>query len=75
MKRKLIVEGLDCANCAAKMEDSIKKLDGVKEVSVNFLTAKLIISGEDEKMDEIIKKAAIIAKDIEPDIRIEDLKR
>ena len=67
MKKKFRLEGLECANCAAKMEKAINKLDGVKEVTVNFLTTKLVIEAEDEKMTEIIKSAEKIVKDIEPD--------
>lgn len=75
MKKRFILEGLDCANCAAKMEDSINKLDGVREASVNFLTTKLTIDGEDEKMDAIIKEAAKIVGKIEPDTSIKSWKR
>ncbi|NLL29812.1 MAG: heavy metal transporter [Clostridiales bacterium] len=67
MKKKFRLEGLECANCAAKMETAINKLDGVKEATVNFMTTKLIIEGEDEKMPEIIKAAEKIIKDLEPD--------
>lgn len=67
MKKKFILEGLGCANCAAKMEKVIKELDGVREASVNFITTKLIIDGEDEKMPEIIQAAEKIIKKIEPD--------
>ena len=67
MKKKFILEGFGCANCAAKMEKAIKELDGVREASVNFITTKLIIDGEDEKMPEIIQAAEKIIKKIEPD--------
>jgi copper chaperone CopZ len=67
VKKKFILEGLDCANCAAKIENEINKVDGVKEASVNFLTTKLIIDGEDEKMPVIILAAEKIIKKIEPD--------
>lgn len=67
MKKKFILKGLDCANCAAKMEKAINELDGVKEASVNFFTTKLIIEGEDEKMPKIIEAAEKIIKKIEPD--------
>ena len=67
MKKKFILEGLDCANCAAKMERAINELDGVKEATVNFMTTKLVIEGEDEKMPQIIQAAEKIVKKIEPD--------
>jgi cation transport ATPase len=65
MKKKFILEGLDCANCAAKMEKAINELDGVKEATVNFMTTKLVIDGEDEKMPTIIAEAEKIVKKIE----------
>ena len=64
MKKKFILEGLDCANCAAKMEKAINELDGVKEATVNFMTTKLVIDGEDEKMPTIIAEAEKIVKKI-----------
>ncbi|NLL72342.1 MAG: heavy metal transporter [Clostridiales bacterium] len=70
MKKKFNLEGLGCANCAAKMETAINKLDGVKEATVNFMTQKLVIDGDDEKMAEIIKEAQKIIRKIEPDTRM-----
>ena len=66
MKKKFILEGLDCADCAAKIEHAINKLDGVKEATVNFMTQKLVIEGEDEKMPTIMQEAEKIVKKIEP---------
>ncbi len=70
MRKTFKMEELDCANCAAKMENAIKSLEGVTFVSVSFLTQKLILEAEDEKFDEIIKKAAKLCRKIEPDCRI-----
>ncbi len=67
MKKKFILEGLDCADCAAKIEHAVNKLDGVKEATVNFMTQKLVIEGEDEKMPTIVQEAEKIVKKIEPD--------
>ena len=67
MKKKFTLKGLECANCAAKMETAINELDGVKEATVNFMTQKLVIEGEDEKMPTIIQEAEKIVKKIEPD--------
>ena len=68
MKKKFNLEGLGCANCAAKMEDAIKKLDGVSDAAVNFMTAKMTIEGEDEKMAGIVEEARKIISRIEPDV-------
>lgn len=57
MKKKFRVEGVDCADCASKMEEGIKKIDGVKSAKINFLTEKLTIEADDMKFDQIIKLA------------------
>jgi copper chaperone CopZ len=70
MKKTFKLEGLDCANCAAKIENAVKALDGVSSTTVNFMTTKMVIEGDDAKFEEIIKAAAAIAKKVEPDIII-----
>lgn len=67
MKKTFRLNGLGCANCAAKMENAINKLDGVKAVTVNFITTKLVIEGDDDKMEAIIAQAEKIVRKIEPD--------
>ena len=62
---------VDCANCAAKMEDAIKKIEGVVNARVNFMTQKLILEAEDDMFDEILDKAIKACKKIEPDCEIE----
>ncbi|MGI6733283.1 MAG: cation transporter [Anaerovoracaceae bacterium] len=62
------LQGLGCANCAAKMERAISALDGVRSASVNFITTKLVIEGEEEKLQGIIEAAEKIIKKIEPDV-------
>lgn len=70
MRKTFELEDLDCANCAAKMAEGIRKIEGVSYADVNFLTQKLTIEAQDEGFDEIIKKAAKVCKKIEPDCRI-----
>ena len=70
MKKKFALEELDCANCAAKMEAAIKKLPGVQDATVSFMTQKLTVEADDDKFDEIMTEAAKIIKKIEPDCRI-----
>lgn len=70
MKKSFKIEDLCCANCAAKLERAIEKLDGVQKVSLNFIAEKLTIEVEDEKFDSIIKECIKLAKRIEPDCRI-----
>ena len=68
MKKVCRLDGLDCASCAAKIENAVAKLDGVSTASVNFMTTKMVIEGEDARMDEIMAEAAAIVKKLEPDV-------
>lgn len=70
MKKTYELENLDCANCAAKMEEAIKKIDGVKSASVSFIMQKLTLEAEEELMPDIIKKTVKVCRKIEPDCEI-----
>ncbi len=70
MKKKFKLQDLDCANCAAKMEEAIKKLDGVNDASVNFMMQKMTIDAEDSRFDEIMKEVAAVCAKVEPDCKI-----
>ncbi|MBQ9946973.1 MAG: cation transporter [Oscillospiraceae bacterium] len=70
MKKTFKLIDLDCANCAAKMQTAIAKLDGVSSVSVNFMTQKLTLEADDDIFDEVLKKAADCIKKVEPDCKI-----
>ena len=70
MKRRYTLENLECANCAAKMEDEIKKLDGVNSVTVNFITTKMVLDVEDDKFDSVLDQAKDIIKSIEPYVKV-----
>ena len=70
MKKVFELEELDCAHCAAKMEDTIKKLDGVISANISFMTQKLTIEAADEDFDKVLKAAQKAIKKIEPDCRI-----
>ncbi|MCH5300614.1 MAG: cation transporter [Ruminococcus sp.] len=71
MKKTFKLIDLDCANCAAKMENGIKKLDGVIDAKISFMTQKLTIEAEDESFDKIMKQAQKVCKKIEPDCVID----
>lgn len=66
MKKKFKCE-VDCANCAAKMEDAVKKIPGVIDASVNFMTQKFMLEAEDDRFDDIVKLAVDACKKVEPD--------
>ena len=70
MKKKFDLIDLDCANCAQKMEDAIKKLDGVHDASVSFVTQKMTIDAEDDRFDGIMKQVVKVCKKVEPDCQI-----
>lgn len=70
MKRTFKLEDLDCANCAAKMEEAIRKLEGVTKVSVNFMAQKMILEADDDKFDDVLKEAVKCVSKVEPDCRI-----
>ena len=61
---------VDCANCAAKMEDAIKKIDGVNDATVNFMAQKLVLDADDARFDEILKEVEAVAKKVEPDCEL-----
>lgn len=71
MKKVYRIKGLDCANCAAKLEREICKIDGVANVAVNFLSEKITIEGADLSFVDIENKMIAVAKKIEPDCVIE----
>lgn len=70
MKKTFKLIDLDCANCAAKMQAAIQKLDGVTSASVNFMTQKLTLEANDDIFDEVLKKAADCIRKVEPDCKI-----
>ena len=71
MKKVFALEDLDCANCAAKMEDGIRKLPGVKNASMSFMTQKLTLETEDgADFDDIMKKVVKLCRRVEPDMVI-----
>ena len=70
MKKRFKMIDLDCASCAAKMEDAIKKLDGVNDAAVSFMTQKLTLDAEDARFDEILQQAVKVCKKVEPDCTI-----
>ena len=67
MKKRFSMVDLDCANCAAKMETAIKKIDGVHDAAVSFLSQKLTIDADDARFDDIMKEVVKVCKKVEPD--------
>lgn len=70
MKKRYNLEDLDCANCAAKMETAIKKIEGVKDATVSFMAQKLTIEAEEDDFDKILNEVVKTIKKIEPDCEV-----
>ena len=70
MKKVIAMQDLDCANCAAKMEQAIRKIDGVQSCSINFMLQRMTLELDDERSAEIINQIKVAIKKIEPDCRL-----
>ena len=70
MKKKFKLQDLDCANCAATMEDAIKKIPGVNDANVSFMMQKMTIDAEDDKFDAIMEEVVRVCAKVEPDCKI-----
>lgn len=70
VKKRYILENLECASCAAMMEDEISKLDGIRSVSINFFTTKMTLEFDDKFESEILDKAQNIITKIEPNTKV-----
>ncbi len=72
-KKELILEGLNCANCAAKIEEQVKKVEGVSGASLNFVTKILTINMDSSgKQEDVLNQANQIINKLEPDVIIKD---
>ena len=70
MKKKFTIE-VDCANCAAKIENAVKALPGVTNASISFMAQKMMLEADDDKFDAVLQEAVKVAKKVEPDFEIE----
>lgn len=70
MRKTFKLDELDCANCGAKMEAAIKKIDGVVDAKITFMTQKLVVEADDARFDKIMDEAQSICRKIEPDCEI-----
>lgn len=71
MKKKFKMIDLDCANCAAKMEAAINKIDGVESAVISFMTQKLTIEADESRFDAIMAEANKVCKKVEPGCSIQ----
>ena len=70
MKKVIALQDLDCANCAAKMENGISKIAGVNSVSISFMAQKMTLDIEDNNVEQILKEIKAVCKKIEPDCKL-----
>lgn len=73
MKSKFKIKGLDCANCATELERAIKKVEGVENGNINFITQKMEIEYDETRKEEIIQNIKKVIKKEEPDVTIEEI--
>ena len=70
MKKHFKLRDLDCANCAAKMERAVAKIDGVNEVSISFMGQRMSIDADEGRFEEIMDNVVKACKKVEPDCTI-----
>lgn len=70
MKKTFKLIDLDCANCAAKMETAVSKIEGVNAVSISFMTQKMVLDADDSRFDEIVREAVKVIAKVEPDCQV-----
>lgn len=70
MRKSFKLDEIDCANCALKLEDALKKLDGVDDARVNFMTQKLTLTAADDVFDDVLDRVVKLTADLEPDCEI-----
>lgn len=74
MKAVLKLEGLDCANCAAKIEKEVQRITGVEEATVTFMTQKMTIVAPEEDIERIVEEATRLTKKLEGDVVVKRIK-
>ncbi|EME8096158.1 heavy metal translocating P-type ATPase [Enterococcus sp. E5-79] len=67
------LEGLDCANCAMKIEKGVQQIDGVKEATVNFTSGKLTIDVEEDRLATVEQETKKVVRELEPDVKVTEI--
>ncbi|MBS7157909.1 MAG: cation transporter [Collinsella sp.] len=70
MRKVFKLDEIDCAVCAGKLEEAIKKVDGVQSAKINFLTQKLALEADDDNFDAVLDAVVKLTAEIEPDCEI-----
>ncbi len=69
MKKIFKIE-VDCAVCAGKIESAVKKINGVQDASVSFISQKLALEADENELPRIVKEIKAVGKKIEPDFAL-----
>ena len=67
MKKVISLQDLDCANCAAKMECAVKKVEGVSNANVNFMMQKMTVEIDSDQPNAVLAEIKKVCKKVEPD--------
>ncbi len=70
MRKSFKLDEIDCANCALKLEDAIKKVDGVDDARVNFMTQKLTLTAANDRFDDVVEDVVALVSKMEPDCEV-----
>ena len=70
MKKTFKLVDLDCANCAAKIENAVREIEGVISVSVSFMSGKLVLEAEEEYFEEILDAAEKLIAKVDSDVTL-----
>ncbi len=70
MKQTFSLNNLDCANCAAKIEKAVRKIDGVQNASVSFFAQKLILEADDARWDAIVEEVCRTVQRVDADCTV-----
>ena len=70
MKKTFILPDLDCANCAAKIENAVRQIEGVISATVSFMTGKLVLEAEEARFEEILDKAEKLIAKVDDDVTL-----
>ncbi len=70
MKKTFVLQDLDCANCAAKIETAIQQIEGVISATVSFMTGKLVLEAEESRFEEILDKAEKQIAKVDDDVTL-----
>lgn len=73
MKSTYKIKGIDCANCAAQLENAISKVEGVQSASISFMAERMVLEYDEQNKEEIIKNIKKVIKREEPDATLEEI--